>query len=356
MRVADFDSRRDLGRALREAEGRGVFCPGRSLMLPHSLARRLRRPLSGTLTQPERFSRRPAIDDPDGRHLAPPPRGTLRRLICAAFGSLLLVALTIVVPSLAPVLGSAHAQEAGGADHSDSDLTRLGVSRGAGSERLVRGVRGLLRVRRQLAVTGSGELRRYRDAVDAYAQFLKRDNLAVAGEALRQARAAYERLDRDWIERMAARVNVQTGLAELSLSDAAALAEARAIAKEIAAALAQLNDLATERRRLEMELDRSYRNLIRLHEEARRIREELIPLSPPPAVIFLYEEIETLYATEVPPLRIREEGLRSLIGRLEDRLAERGRGARLQAIRAALGKIRAIERAFEGKEPADSRE
>jgi hypothetical protein len=331
MRAADHESRRHLGRACRESEGRGVFRPGRS--------------------------RRPAIDDPDGRHLAPPPRGFLQRLVYRALGPFVLVALTVVVPSLAPVLGRAHAQEAGGgADHSDSDLTRLGVSRGAGSERLVRGVRGLLRVRRQLAVTGSGELRRYRDAVDAYAQFLKRDNLAVAGEALRQARAAYERLDRDWIERMAARVDVQTGLAELSPSDAAALAEARAIAKEIAAALAQLNDLATERRRLEMELDRSYRNLIRLHEEARRIREELIPLSPPPAVIFLYEEIETLYATEVPPLRTREEGLRSLIGRLEDRLAERGRGARLQAIRAALGKIRAIERAFEGKEPADSRE
>jgi hypothetical protein len=323
MRVADHESERerDPRGACREAEGRGVLRPGRSLMLPHSLARPLRRPLLDTLTP------------------------------------FLLAALTIVVPSLAPVLGRAHAQETGGAaDHSDSDLTRLGVSRGPGSERLVRGVRGLLRVRRQLAVTGNGELRRYRDAVEAYAQFLKRDNLAVAGEALRQARAAYERLDRDWIERMAARVDVQTGLADLSPRDAVALAEARAIAKEIAAALAQLNDLATERRRLEMELDRSFRNLIRLHEEARRIREELAPLSPPPAVIFLYEEIETLYATEVPPLRAREEGLRSLIGRLEDRLAESGRGARLQAIRAALGKIRAIERAFEGKGPADSRE
>jgi hypothetical protein len=275
----------------------------------------------------------------------------------AAERLILVAALAILAVTAGPRVDAVCAQETGAAaDPSDSDLTRLGVSHGVGSEKLVRGVRGLLRVRRQLSVTGSGELSRYRNAVDSYAQFLKRDNLSIAREALHRARAAYERLDRDWIERMAARVDVQAGLAELSPSDAATLAEARAVAKEIAAALAQLNDLAAERRRLEMELDRSSRNLIRLHEEARRIREELVPLSPPPAVLFLYEEIETLYATEVPPLRTREEGLRSLIGRLEDRLAESGRGARLQAIRAALGKIRAIERAFEEERPADSRE
>ncbi|MFN0150938.1 MAG: hypothetical protein ACKVU1_09565 [bacterium] len=229
---------------------------------------------------------------------------------------------------------------------SDADLARLGVAHDGASERLVRGVRVLLRIRRQAASGGQGEIGRYRDAVDGYAQFLKRDNLALAREALRRARVSYERIDRVWLNRMAARLDNQADAGDLSPRDAAKLAETIALTKEIAAGLAQINDLAGERRRFESEMDRSFRNLVRLREEARRIRDEIAPLSPPAAVLLLFEEIEAAYATELRPLRVREEGLRSLHGRLEDRFIEGGRGADLQEIRSALGKVRALERAF----------
>jgi len=232
------------------------------------------------------------------------------------------------------------------AEENDADLTRLGISRDAASEKLVRGVRVLLRIRRQAASGSQGEMGRYRDAVDGYAQFLKRDNLALAREALRHARAAYERIDRVWLNRMAAQLDNRGGAGELGPRDAAKLAETLAIAKEIASGLAAINDLAGERRRYESEMDRSFRNLVRMREEARRIRDEIASLSPPAAVLLLFEEIDAAYATELRPLRIREEGLRGLHGRLEDRFIESGGGAHLREIRSVVGKIRALERAF----------
>ncbi len=254
----------------------------------------------------------------------------------------LLACVLLVASKAAP---AAHAAEPP-ADESDADLTRLGVSRDAASERLIRGVRVLLRIRRQAASGGQGEMGRYRDAVDGYAQFLKRDNLALAREALRRARVSYERIDRVWLNLMAARLDNRGNAGELSPRDAAKLAETIALTREIATGLAQINDLAGERRRFESEMDRSFRNLVRLREEARRIRDEIAPLSPPAAVLLLFEEIEAAYATELRPLRVREEGLRNLHGRLEDRFIEGGRGAHLQEIRSALGMVRALERAF----------
>lgn len=257
----------------------------------------------------------------------------------------LLAALCVALIAACAAPAPSRGQDAA-ADSGDEELERLGVPNDRASEKLIRGARALLRIRRQAATGGQGEMGRYRDAVDGYAQFLKRDNLALARDALRRARLAFERIDRVWLARMAARLDSRGDLGALPPRDAAKLAETLAIANEIAGGLSTINDLAGERRRHESEMDRSFRNLVRLREEARRLRDEIAPLSPPLAVLALYEEIDAAFATELRPLRVREEGLRSLHGRLEDRFVESGGGPHLREIRGILGKIRALERAY----------
>jgi hypothetical protein len=242
---------------------------------------------------------------------------------------------------------------AGAADESeDAGLRRLGLRPGRDADRLIRGVRRVLQIRRQMGIGGRGEVFRYRDAVEEYARFLKRDTVGLARQSIEAAAAAYARLDRSWVDEMAARIERGSVLSEIPPRDAAKLAESAAIADEIAGHLGEVLRLAGEGERREIELNRTFRNLLLLGEEARRTHAEIEPLGPPPAVSAFFEEIHTTFETEVRPLRAREEGLRALRGRLADRIERPERIANVREMRAAVGKIRAIQRVLEERRGA----
>lgn len=270
------------------------------------------------------------------------PRGAL----LAAF-----LAFAATLGALGPGTASLQAQEGGrpgGSQEGEADegsLRGLGVSPERDSERLVRGVRRLLQIRRQMGSGGRGDVARYRDAVEEYARFLKRDTVALVREAILRAEAAYARIDRAWVDGAVARLEAGTLGDVLGPRDGARLAEASALADEIAKNLAEVQRLLGEGERREIELDRTFRNLLRLGEEAKRTRGELEPLGPPPAVLLLIEEIHTTFETEVRPLRAREEGLRTIRTRFGEHAGRPGRLALVREMRVTVGKIRALERA-----------
>jgi hypothetical protein len=229
----------------------------------------------------------------------------------------------------------------------DEAVRRLGVDPVHGPERLVLGTRRLIRIRAQMGVGGRGDVGRYRDAVEAYARFLKRDNLALVRDAIQRAELAYERLDRAWIDEVAARLRTDASVTELIAGDLAKLAESVAIAKEITRNLEEVQRLVGEGEQREGDLDRSYRNLVRLGEEARRVHGEIERLSPPPGVLLLQEQIRATYDSEVRPLREREEGLRALRTRFAGRGDRPDHRVLLLEMRAAVRKVFAIQRAVQ---------
>lgn len=267
------------------------------------------------------------------------------RILCAAFVVLLLASGAGSSMPAAQERGSDREER----DGEEASLRRLGVSPGRDGERLIRGVRRLIQIRKQMGIGGRGEVLRYRDAVESYARFLKRDTVALARQSVEAASAAYARLDRSWVDDVAMRLD-GGDLVEIASRDAAKLAESVAIADEIAGHLGEVLRLAGEGERREVELDRTFRNLLRLGEEARRTRAEIEPLGPPPAVLVFLEEIHSTFESEVRPLREREEGLRSLRVRLGDRIEKPDRVAGVREMRAAVGRIRAIQRAFADRE------
>jgi len=237
----------------------------------------------------------------------------------------------------------------------DAGLRRLGVSPERDPERLIRAVRRLLRIRRQMGVGGRGDVARYRDAVEDFARFLKRDNVGLVREAVQRADVAYSRLDRVWLDGLAARVARGADIVDVLSAEPGKLAETIAIGEEIARSLAEIQRLIGEGEHREIELDRTFRNLIRLGEEARTTRTEIEALAPPPAVLLLVEEIHATFEAEVRPLRQRADGLRGLRERF-------GRGAdrperleRLRAMRAAVAEIRAVQRALGDARPGGRR-
>jgi hypothetical protein len=264
----------------------------------------------------------------------------VRSLLAAA---LLLAPLALSPDALCPEAARAADSEIEG----QAELDALGVADGRASERLVRAVKALVRVRRQVGSTTQGELSHYRETIDQYAAFMKRDNLAEARERFGRAREAFDRLDRRWIDDLAARLRLLENRPQLSAEERAKLEENLRVSDEIATHLAALHGLGGERRRLELELDRTFRSLVRLGDDVRRIREEVAPLDPPPRVLSLCHELEASLGAEVRSLRSREEGLRSLYGRFEHRFADRGLEAQLKVMRATVGKVRAIHRVVE---------
>ncbi len=243
----------------------------------------------------------------------------------------------------------------GGEPKSEDDAIRqLGLDPVRGPERLLLGVRRLIRIRHQMGVGGRGDVGRYRDAVEAYAHFLKRDNLALVRDAIRRAELAYERLDRAWVDEVAARLRTETSVIELLSGDLGKLAESVAIAQEIVRDLEEVQRLVGEGEQREGELDRSFRNLVRLGEEARRVHAEIERLSPPPGVLLLLEQVRATYDSEVRPLREREEGLRTLRSRFAGRGDRPDHRLLLLEMRAAVRKIFAIQRAVQ--EERDSRD
>jgi hypothetical protein len=246
-------------------------------------------------------------------------------------------------------------RDKGGADerngreprNDEETLERLGVDPRRHPDRLIAGVKRLIRIRQQMGVAGRGDVGRYRDAVEGYARFLKRDNLSLVRDTIRRAEGSYQRLDLAWIDAVTARLRTDSSILEVVSADPGKLTESVTIARTIAGDLEEVQRLVGEGEQREAELDRSFRNLVRLGEEARRVHQEIQGLSPPPGVLLMSESIRSMFDAEVRPIREREESLRTLRVRLSERGDRSVRRELIAEMRAAVRKIFAIQRAVQ---------
>ncbi len=209
----------------------------------------------------------------------------------------------------------------------------------------------LLRIRNTIGDPGRGECSNYLKVVDELARFLKRGTVEEMRRLSHEAETTFKLVDREWINRTFIAVRdrdlpvTATGLGKLE--------DQKFALRQVGNLVKQAQAIPAKQKKLESVIDRGYRNLIRLQEEAHHTFES-IDYPPAQAVLEpVVHEIDQVLLTQVRPAHDRQDRLLGVHRRVLRKLGN-GKGERIvRLFREYTSKVAVIQRSVD-RRPTDS--
>ncbi len=273
------------------------------------------------------------------------------RIIAPALVGAAVIAAGVLFPRTAQADGRGKGDEAVVGD------VRLDDVPAAERKRIRAALARLVRIRSTVGDPSKGEAARYVDAVDGLARFLKRGSVEEVRRLSAEAENALRMVDRKWIDRTFQAVRETDG-PNAPAVDAGKFEEQKGALRRVGNLIRRAQDLPARQKRLETEAERSYRNLVRLKEEAHRTIESIGVAAVKAQVAWMVVEIDRTVDGEVRPIHDRQVRLVALHRRILGRSGAGKAEKVVRLFREYSSKLKVIARATGdrgGDHPSDSR-